>query len=619
MEISSEARFLLAGDRCRATVPDTLDLVDRAHLAINALIGRIRPDQDYECLWINTFAPPSISHHSCEWFETARALESLTLMRLITGSSHRIEIDDGMLPALLSRIGDDGLFYNAPYRENTPWRAGGYGGRVKWRTDDDVSGVVGNSQTLIMLIDKLQLSDDSALWEAARGLADGLVRIAIRKEDYGYYPATGGTGLEFAYFKHSGWPDVEEATDELQSAEGTVICYIGICVRALCRWYALTGEGNALETARRLVNYMLKPRFWLANLETWGDGIWKSHGGVQRKPAALFRGHLSGMAYALHGLVEYALVAGDPYVKEFVRQGYEHMRNFGLVRLGMYGENIANTVMAAVAIKLSDAGIGDFWEDVDQHISNAMVEDQYIDADLIREECDRRGVPTENGDITIGRFLGSLRHDGLINDDGILDPTQNGMVASHYLEPYYYVWEGITRYKGGAAQINLLLNRSAPWLDIDSHLPYDGKVEVRNRTARTISLRIPRWVDRGRLKCSLDAVPTPCVWAGNYVVLAGLSGGETVTLEFPMVEATEEYTLLGFNPPEAWFADRDQLPQYILNLKGNTCVGVDFPNRGRFATRDRTGYPVYQRGYFRRSEAPIKSLTRYVAPGLVEW
>ena len=38
----------------------------------------------------------------------------------------------------------------------------------------------------------------------------------------------------------------------------------------------------------------------------------------------------------------------------------------------------------------------------------------------------------------------------------------------------YYAWEGIVRCCAGMATVNLLLNRSSPWLDIDSHCHLSG-------------------------------------------------------------------------------------------------------------------------------------------------
>ena len=610
------------GKSDKVLVPDTLDLAHRAEFSINTVIGLTDPELDYEVHWRLHYVPPRVVDHSHQWFDTnPRGLEILTNLRLMNGSQQGLDVEQGLLASMLSRLGEDGLYYNAPFREDAPWRAGGYGGRKIWGTDDDISGVWGNAQFLVALIYRYQVTGDPKLLDAAHGLAEGLKRIAIYKDDYAYYPATIDFGFDFGYLRESGWPDTREALDETEAPEGTVACSIAVAVRALALYYRETGDEEALRTARLLTNYILKPRFWLGNMEGWGKdvkGVWSAHGGLPVKPAATFKGHFSGVAYTFQGLIEYALVADDPDVKEFVRQGYEYMRNFGLKSIGMYGENIANSIMAAVAIRMTDAGIGDYYEDVDQHVRNAMIEDQYIDAKILRKMCKEAGVPTEKGKYSIDKLLGSLRHEGIFRPQLFLDPTAMADMASPYMEPFYYVWESIIRPQGDAIQVNLLLNRASPWLDIDSYLPYEGKVVLRNKTAKNLFVRIPRWVDMKAVTCRIDNVPVSVTWNNRYLVLTGLTGGERVVIEFPMVERTETYYMLPYETNPRWYKEKEKLPRYILHFKGNTCVQADFPNKKEMGGND-FSHPCYQRKHYRKNKAPMIEKNRYIAPILAKW
>ncbi|MFA5863505.1 MAG: hypothetical protein WC975_02345 [Phycisphaerae bacterium] len=643
--------------RYETTVPDTLDLAERAEYAINAMTGMLDEKRDYEYMWWVSFAPLSVVYHPATWFDSnPRAGWGLALMRTMTGSDYKFDTEQAMFESLKSRTGEDGLLYNAPYREDAIWRGGGRGTErtTKWRKDEEVSGVGGSAVYLLMLLAKYEKEGDPAILEMARKTANTLIKIAIHKDDYAYYPMTCDAGLECAYFKKSGWSDTKEAGSETDSPEGTVLAYMGIFVHALCRWYELIRDEKALELARKLVKYMLKPEFWIGNLDSWAKGfnqdLVSGHGGLQRKPAALFKGHQSGMVYAFQGLIEYGIAAGDTYVKEWVRQAYEYMRNLGLARLGMWGENIANNMMPMIAIKLCDAGLGDYWEDVDQYVRNAMVEDQFIDAEALKKLSRDRGYPTEVKsktidrylnfpppctlekpitleNLSIDRFLGSLRWAGMCDRKGTLDPTQNGVAAAGpYLEPFYFIWESIVRCKDNSAQINLLLNRASPWLDVDSYLPYEGKVVIRNKTAKNISIRIPCWVDRGKITCKVHGEKASFFWVGNYMSLAGLKGTEVITIEFPMVETQETYYLTSWTLEEPWYRVKDALPKYILHFKGNTCVKAEFPNREKFVegflmlnAENVTGYPVYQREHYRQNKAPMKTVSRYVAPKLVNW
>ena len=44
--------------------------------------------------------------------------------------------------------------------------------------------------------------------------------------------------------------------------------------------------------------------------------------------------------------------------------------------------------MVALAIRLSDAGVADYWDDVDQMVRNHLVEQQLTDADLLQKVSD---------------------------------------------------------------------------------------------------------------------------------------------------------------------------------------------------------------------------------------
>jgi hypothetical protein len=649
-----------------AIVPDTLDLADRANLGINALIGEIEPKFNYECWWMLYLTPPSARPHSNQWFDqNPRNLWALTLLRMMTGSQFGLDLEGKMMESMFSRMTDDGLFLNAPF--DTPgawWRSGGSGRKkFNWpkKVKEDFTNVDGLSEMLYAMVARYLRDGDPAMRERGQKVADALSRIAIQKEDYAYYPATADFGAEYSYFKDSGWPDTKEATSDFDDPEGAVSCYHAIVVGSLSRWAGLTGDKKALETAGKLVKYVLKPQFWMGGCSVAPEPadakslagksedlehidptkhdkkytfqqILALHGALERRPAAFFQGHLAGLTYTLTGLMEYACVANDPYVKEWVRQGYEYFRNFGLARIAMFGENITNNQPAEVAIKLCDAGVGDYWDDVDQYVRNTIVEDQFVDLELLKQEAKKLGFPThqsnERGDFTIERFLGSLRMEAIINGSGVLDPTNSRpftdpkvvspLVAGVYVEPFYFIWEAITRYRDGVAQVNLLLNRASAWLDIDSYLPYEGKVVLKNKTCKGIHVRIPSWVDRREISCTAAGAKLPFAWAGNFLVLSGLAGNETITIGFPMVETVETYYLVPRDVGPRWWEHKDKLPTYVLHMKGNTCIKAEFPNRDKF-TKLAPVYPIFQRDHFKANKAPMKKVTRYVHSKVVEW
>ncbi len=80
-----------------------------------------------------------------------------------------------------------------------------------------------------------------------------------------------------------------------------------------------------------------------------------------------------------------------------MRQGYEYLRNWGIARVGLFGEMCAVSDMTYLAIKLSDYGVGDYWEDVDCYVRNILADRQITSADKLR-----KAVQTEP---ILARFL----------------------------------------------------------------------------------------------------------------------------------------------------------------------------------------------------------------------
>ena len=103
------------GERYETEVPDTLDLTDNALLAINAYTRMLDPAMDYRFFGNANFMrePPLIiigGGYEC----TAKQLESLLLMRVMTGSPYNADMDNKLMGSMVHMTGKDGFFY-------TPW------------------------------------------------------------------------------------------------------------------------------------------------------------------------------------------------------------------------------------------------------------------------------------------------------------------------------------------------------------------------------------------------------------------------------------------------------------------------------------------------------------------
>jgi hypothetical protein len=129
---------------------------------------------------------------------------------------------------------------------------------------------------------------------------------------------------------------------------------------------------------------------------------------------------------------------------------------------------------------------------------------------------------------------------------------------------------------------------------VDSYLPYEGKVVIHNKKAKNIYVRIPAWADKEAVRLRLGDENINNIWIGNYLAITGLKPGAVITVEFPMVESTEE------------------LGGFTMRFKGNTLIDI--------SPRSQTGgYPMYDRDHFKIDKAPMKKATRYVAPLTLVW
>jgi hypothetical protein len=151
-------------------------------------------------------------------------------------------------------------------------------------------------------------------------------------------------------------------------------------------------------------------------------------------------------------------------------------------------------------------------------------------------------------------------------------------------------------------------------LDIDSYLPYEGKVAIKNKTAKSISVRIPYWVDKKSVKSTVNGKKTTPFWIENYLVFKDVSAKDVVVIEFPMIETTEQHR-----------GNSLQSVKYTCKFKGNTLVDISpreeeendgysyYQGQGREKV-----YPTYRRDHLKKDKAPMKKKVRYVSPVIIK-
>jgi len=578
-------RLRPTGQRYQAVVPDTLDLAERARLAVHGLTSFLNPEAGYAPYGHTYFNanPPYLSDMPGGPPNWGKIAESLVLARRMSGSEENLEVDARMLSGMLA----------------SPWMV------VNPQAPTPVS------VALQALLAVYQLDPNPALKAKIDAMAEAHVRAAKAHGAGAYYYRAPSDRRETALGVFGDWLPV----------------FIdGRAIRALTRWSALGGEPRYLELAGKLADDVQSPEYWAAEAEPKAV-VSADHGH--------FSGHHHSYAQALLGLLCYAEATHNARLEQFVRESYEYLRNFGIARIGLFGEGCTVGDMTQLALKLSDVGAGDYWDDADQCIRNHLAELQITDPETLRKAVETMPRGRGKNDTTqgpldprnesadrviernVGVFLSDATHPTRIPEHSLLYTI---CCTGNCTPALYAAWEATVRCRGDAAQVNLLLNRASPWLDLESSLPYEGKVVIRNKTARTLAVRIPRWVEVKTVRSAVNEADASPLRVGRYLVFDAIQPRDVVTLTFPVEETTEAYTLR-WKQDEFWKESTELGPswqplkepaRYVCRFRGNTLVDISPRDQG-------PGYPLYVRDRLKSGKAPVTQVTRYVPPATLSW
>lgn len=148
----------------------------------------------------------------------------------------------------------------------------------------------------------------------------------------------------------------------------------------------------------------------------------------------------------------------------------------------------------------------------------------------------------------------------------------------------FYVWQNMLSYDQGTLRVHLLLNRASRWADIDSYIPYLGRVDIKTKENLKLEVRVPEWVKPTEVKCLVDGNTPDLTFDGRYTQVGSVGKGATVRINFPIFERTDKVSIAG--------------EEYTLVLRGNDVVSID--PRGKICplyagrARYRTGKPQFK-------------------------
>jgi hypothetical protein len=456
------------------------------------------------------------------------------------------------------------------------------------------------------------LHDQNPVWtQTIERMIQRLSALAVERSDFTYLP-----NWAFEPFARCG-PDAPMPTGWDAVDYGNIRL-----IQGLTQYYKVTGYEPAQKLAAGLTAfgmghaeyYDAQGRFLFSPNER--KDLMTSKRMKRNYPEAKdapFGGHFHNHTIGLLSMLEYAAAVKDQTALEFVNSSYQWARTQGSPLVGFFPELIINNRylacescevadMIAIALKLTQAGAGDYWDDVDRWVRNTFAEQQLVDGDWIYEFA--KTQPTqpvasnETADRLVERLRGSFAGWASGNEFANTIGIQQCCLGNS-ARTLYYIWQGILDRKGEDLRVNLLLNRASHWADVHSHIPYEGRVDLKiKKPCQRVLVRVPEWITSGSrgVLCKMNGVPRNVRWEGRYVNAGFAHPGEKLVMTFPIAERTVKETI-------------GDVP-YTLTIKGNTVTTIDPPGK--------VG-PLYQRACYRANRAPLRKVSRFVPDETIVW
>lgn len=628
------------GQSYEDTVPDSLDIAERAQLGINAVTRITDPDADYEIyMWVNAFHnPPIMTHDFNDWCQLVEGImEGLPLLRTATGSDLNADVDRAWMQALLKSVGPDGLVY-VPLN-GRPWGREGLGGAPSvepvWRADGTRAKFSDPSVTQITTpciwaralgtMGVYYVRDRNPIWkQTMQRMVDRATALAVNETGYAFYAAG-----SFEPNARVG----SEARKFVPSGGGAVDIGNGRLIQGLAQCYRLTGYEPAAKLAGKLTNFVRhhiqyydpEGRFLPDPADiAWAKGMYPRlyPAKVKQLDAELaamkYGGHFHTHTIGLLSMIEYAVTVRDRELLDWTRASYEWARMQGGPQVGFMPEEIVPDYpscescevadMIQIALKLTDAGVGDYWDDVDRWTRNQFAENQLTSPDWVYHVADlmpRKPVPQYSTgeqvpERNVGAFAGWARGNEWVAGPANYNPLMVMQCCTgNSIRAVYYVWERILEYKDNRLRVNLLLNRASQWGDIHSYIPYDGRIDLKiKKICPEVLVRVPEWVrsESADVKARMNGEPRKLRWEGRYVNVGRGLPGETITVTFPIPSRKVKETMGGVT--------------YTLELKGSTVVSI---------SPEGANGPLYQRVAFRNDRVRWRKMQRFVPEAAIAW
>lgn len=526
------------------------DLQARAELAIQSLTALLDPARDGLMYFLADWQsrPPRADH--CLWDcgdGSGRHIDALMLARSMVrqgSAAALVTPGESQIEAWMMRLlGDDGLTWLVEEPFASPWGQSMlyYGERTHERMAEISWGQRG---TLLGLTSCWLATGDERFYTAACRMVDGLLQVAMRHPQGLYYPE--------GYYRVGGWK-----TQTPRLAIG-IEEYNAAVLWPAIRFYAASGYLPALTLAEGLATFALH--------QTQG---YLPNGAIAPVKAEL-EDHFHTRGNFMLGILKLGLVSGRPEYVAWARQGFDQARavgtDFGWFPEGIkhrHGEVCCMTDMLELALLLGQHVDPAYYADAERYGRNHLIEGQYLDLESLQQAVDRlpsreRSAPHEGRYSThegvVASQLGAFASRSTLNDafhTDVLAMMQccNAAGTRGLYDLWRYAIESRPSSDSTPPQqrVNLRFSVATPDLQVISHEPTTGRLDITATTACQVAVRLPAGEDHAFvLSPGQDAATTwqtQVIPAQQGYVHFTLAAGATAQVHYALHERSTQYTV----------------------------------------------------------------------------
>lgn len=384
--------------------------------------------------------------------------------------------------------------------------------------------------------------------ELAKRIFEGMMSLAIRENGRAFYRYGGAMFNE------------EKATEGYKG-------HYPMVFSGFCDYWLITKDQRCWEFMTELAEGFV--------LDLTPDHLHKGNGRIE--------GHNHVQMHAIRGFAQFAYLSGEVRYLSWVKAIYDYYREWAidtgwipeirsLSEHSTHSETCLNGDMFETELWLALAGYDELWDRIERDLRNYFNVMQFeLTDDLLSWFKNIHSDKTEaqiNESISIlkdleGGFISAMTpndyvfevesgktHFGMVEHGGkniVFDMM--GCCPPEGMRSIYYAWKYAQQSDENNVTVYLPIDSESDTAKVESNLPNEAKITVTMKKSASLKLRVPAWIKRDSVKLSVNGNKTEFYFGGtanNYVCVDSLNVGDTVILEYGLVDFYQKVTVKYF-------------------------------------------------------------------------